>query len=47
MTSRLFFADPASEFETRNLLGNVHYGCGDAGEVVATIPAIADGDNSS
>jgi hypothetical protein len=42
-----FFADPAFEFETRNVLGNVHYGCGDVGEVLATVAAIADGDDSS
>jgi hypothetical protein len=43
----LFFAEPAFEFETRNVLGNVHYGCGDVGEVLATVAAITDGDDSS
>ncbi len=43
----LFFADRAFEFETRNVLGNVHYGCGDVGEVLATVAAITDGDDSS
>lgn len=42
-----FFTDPAFEFETRNVLGNVHYGCGDVGEVLATVAAITDGDDSS
>lgn len=46
MTSRLFSADPAFEFETRNLLGNVHHGCGDVGEVLATVVAIAAADSS-
>ena len=45
--SQLFFTDPAFEFETRTLLGNVHYGCGDVGEVLATVAAITDGDDSS
>ena len=29
------------------MLGNVHYGCGDVGEVLATVAAITDGDDSS
>jgi hypothetical protein len=45
--AQLFFTDPAFEFETRNVLGNVHYGCGDVGEVLATVAAITDGDDSS
>ena len=45
--SQLFFTDPAFEFETRNILGQVHYGCGDVGEVLATVAAITDGDDSS
>ena len=45
--SQLFFTDPAFEFETRNILGSVHYGCGDVGEVLATVAAITDGDDSS
>ena len=45
--SQLFFTDPAFEFETRNVLGNVHYGCGDVGEVLAAVAAITDGDDSS
>ena len=45
--SQLFFTDPAFDFETRNVLGNVHYGCGDVGEVLATVAAITDGDDSS
>jgi dienelactone hydrolase len=43
----LFFADPAFEFETRNILGNVHYGCGDIGEALTAVAAITDGDDSS
>ena len=45
--SQLFFTDPGFEFETRNMLGQVHYGCGDVGEVLATVAAITDGDDSS
>ena len=45
--SQLFFTDQAFEFETRNILGQVHYGCGDVGEVLATVAAITDGDDSS
>jgi hypothetical protein len=45
--SQLFFTDQTFEFETRNVLGNVHYGCGDVGEVLATVAAITDGDDSS
>jgi hypothetical protein len=45
--SQLFFTDPGFEFETRNILGQVHYGCGDVGEVLATAAAITDGDDSS
>jgi hypothetical protein len=45
--SQLFFTDAGFEFETRNILGNVHYGCGDVGEVLATVAAITDGDDSS
>ena len=45
--AQLFFTDPAFEFETRNVLGNVHYGCADVGEVLATVAAITDGDDSS
>jgi len=41
------FTDPAFEFETRNVLGNVHYGCGNVGEVLATVASITDGDDSS
>lgn len=42
-----FFADPGFDFEVRTLLGNVHYGCGDIGEVLATVALIADGDDAS
>ena len=45
--SQLFFTDPGFEFETRNVLGNVHYGCGDVGEVLAAVAAITDGDDTS
>ena len=45
--SQLFFTDPTFEFETRNILGQVHYGCGDVGEVLATVAVITDGDDSS
>ena len=45
--SQLFFTDQTFEFETRGVLGNVHYGCGDVGEVLATVAAITDGDDSS
>jgi dienelactone hydrolase len=45
--SQLFFTDQTFEFETRGVLGNVHYGCGDVGEVLATVAAITDGNDSS
>ena len=44
---QLFFADPSFEFEVRNVLGNVHYGSADVGEVLATVAAIKDGDDAS
>lgn len=44
--SNLYFNDPSFEFETRALLGNLHYGCGDIGEVVTTIAGIGDGSAS-
>lgn len=43
----MFFKDLAFEFETRAALGQVHYGCGDAGEVLAAVAAITDGDDPS
>ena len=46
MMSNLYFQDPSFEFETRALLGNLHYGCGDIGEVTTTIAGIEDGSAS-
>jgi hypothetical protein len=45
--SHLYFAEASFEFETRALLGNVHYGGGDVGEVMAAVGAIEDGDHQS
>jgi dienelactone hydrolase len=42
-----FFAEPAFDFEVQALLGNVHYGCGDAGEILTAVEAISDGDDES
>lgn len=39
--SQLDFTDPAFASEARTVLGNGHYGCGDAGEVMATVAATA------
>ena len=45
MTDRQrFFADPAFDFETRIALGAIQAGVAEAGEVLATVAAIADGD---
>jgi hypothetical protein len=43
----LYFEDPAFEFETRALLGNIHYQCGDFGEVITTISGIHSGSADS
>ncbi|MCC6196224.1 MAG: dipeptidyl aminopeptidase, partial [Burkholderiales bacterium] len=42
-----FFADGGFDFETRIALGHAPYGAADAGEVLATIAAIRDGDDTS
>lgn len=42
-----FFADPGFDFETRVVLGQATYGSADAGEVLATIAAIEDGNVES
>ncbi len=46
MMSNLYFNDASFEFETRALLGNIPYGCGDIGEVLTTAGAIEDGSAS-
>lgn len=45
--TRGFFTDRGFDFETRIALGHVAYGAADAGEVLATIAQIADGDAGS
>jgi dienelactone hydrolase len=42
-----FFADPSFDFETRSLVGDIHYGAGDVGEMLTVVAAITDGDASS
>jgi hypothetical protein len=42
-----FFGDPTFDFETRTLFGEVHYGAGDVGEMLAAIGSITDGDAAS
>jgi hypothetical protein len=42
-----FFADPSFDFETRTLLGGIHYGAGDIGEMLTAVASITDGDAAS
>jgi hypothetical protein len=42
-----FFTDPSFEFETRSLLGGIHYGAGDVGEMLTAVANISDGDATS
>jgi hypothetical protein len=42
-----FFEDDGLNFETQNLLGHLHAGAGDAGEIFATVDRITDGDDTS
>jgi hypothetical protein len=42
-----FFDDDASNFEVQNLLGALHAGVGDAGEILSTVARITDGDDES
>jgi hypothetical protein len=42
-----FFTDPSFDFETRSLLGGVHYGGGDVGEMLTAVANISDGDATS
>ena len=42
-----FFTDPSFDFETRSLLGGVHYGGGDVGEMLTPVANISDGDATS
>jgi hypothetical protein len=42
-----FFNDPSFDFETRSLVGDIHYGAGDIGEMLTAVVAIADGDATS
>lgn len=42
-----FFDDDGFDFEVQNLLGSVRVGCGDAGEILATVATITNGDAES
>jgi hypothetical protein len=42
-----FFDDDGLNFEVQNLLGQLHAGTGDAGEILATVGRISDGDDAS
>jgi dienelactone hydrolase len=42
-----FFTDPSFDFETRSLLGGIHYGAGDVGEMLTAVANISDGDATS
>jgi dienelactone hydrolase len=42
-----FFKDDGTNFEVQNMLGALRTGCGDAGEILATVATITDGDASS
>ena len=42
-----FFDDDGFNFEVQNLLGSVRDGCGDAGEILATVATITNGDAAS
>jgi dienelactone hydrolase len=42
-----FFADESFDFETRALLGGIHYGAGDIGEILTAVANISDGDATS
>jgi hypothetical protein len=42
-----FFTDPSFDFETRSLLGDIHYGAGDIGEMLTAVANISDGDATS
>ena len=42
-----FFTDQSFDFETRSLLGGIHYGGGDIGEMLTAVANISDGDATS
>jgi hypothetical protein len=42
-----FFTDGSFDFETRTLLGGIHYGAGDIGEMLTAVASITDGDAPS
>jgi hypothetical protein len=42
-----FFKDDGTNFEVQNMLGALRCGCGDAGEILATVASITDGDAQS
>jgi Prolyl oligopeptidase family len=42
-----FFADGSFDFETRSLVGDIHYGAGDIGEMLTAVAAVTDGDATS
>src|SRR5271169_6864974 len=43
----MFFTDPSFDFETRSLVGDIHYGAGDIGEMLTAVAAVTDGDADS
>jgi hypothetical protein len=42
-----FFKDDGTNYEVQNMLGALRSGCGDAGEILATVATITDGDAQS
>jgi dienelactone hydrolase len=42
-----FFTDPSFDFETRSLVGDIHYGAGDIGEMLTAVAKVVDGDANS
>ena len=42
-----FFNDPSFDFEVRTLVGGIHYGAGDIGEMLSVVSNITDGDATS
>jgi dienelactone hydrolase len=47
MSNNYYFQETSFEFETRTLLGDIHYGAGDIGEAMTVIQAIEDGNDLS
>ena len=42
-----FFNDDGFNYKIQDMLGQIRSGCGDAGEILATVAAITDGDDES